>query len=39
MNEALDGAKNMFGSAANAAGKAADKIDEMGEKHMNKVLK
>lgn len=29
----------MFGSAANAAGKAADKIDEMGEKHMNKVLK
>ncbi len=37
--EVIDGAKNMVGSAANAAGKASDKIDEIGEKHMNKVLK
>lgn len=37
--EVLDGTKNMVGTAANAAGKAADKIDEIGEKHLNKLLK
>lgn len=37
--EVLDGAKNMTGAAANAAGKAVDKIDEIGEKHLNKLLK
>ena len=29
----------MVGTAANAAGKAVDKIDEIGEKHLNKLLK
>ena len=37
--EVLDGTKNMVGTAANAAGKAVDKIDEIGEKHLNKLLK
>ena len=37
--EVLDGAKNMVSSAANAAVKATDKMNEIGEEHLNKILK
>lgn len=37
--EVLDGTKNMVGTAANAAGKAADKMYEIGEGAVDKILK